>query len=315
MGTYYTRSGMRKHELADTECAIAQAAAQVGDWWTLLIIRDVVLGQHRFDELQAELGLSRKILAERLSSLVSNGVLEKRLYQAHPPRYEYHLTQVGRGLVPILVALQDWGSRYLMGDGSLTATTGQRSLEARRVHRLVSSRLPQLTLSDTTCTRHDVVGDAAWTVIYCYPGAYASSDAYPGGWGEIPGATGCTLESTTFRDRFDEFVALGVQVFGVSTQRPEELAAFAAKARLPFSLLSDQELQLAAALRLPTFRAGGSDRLKRLTLIVAADREIRHVLYPVADPAGSIDDTLRVLARLQGRRPHGRKTAERTKSA
>jgi DNA-binding HxlR family transcriptional regulator/peroxiredoxin len=306
---------MRNHELADTECAIAQAAAQVGDWWTLLIVRDVVVGLHRFDDLQAELGISRKVLAERLSSLVSNGVLEKRLYQARPPRYEYHLTPVGRGLVPVLVVLQDWGSRYVMGDGSLTATSGQRSLEARRVRRLVGSRVPQLTLSDTRGTRRDPVSDAAWTVIYCCPGAYASSDAYPLGWGEIPGATGCTPESTTFRDRFDEFVRLNAQVVGVSTQRPEEQAAFAAKARLPFPLLSDQELQLAAALRLPTFRAGGTDRLKRLTLIVAADREIRHVLYPVPDPVGSVDDALRLLERLQRPRPHGEPAPESAKTA
>src|SRR6266567_29060 len=87
MGTYYNRPRMRNHELADTECAIAQAAALVGDWWTLLIVRDVVVGLHRFDDLQAGLGISRKVLAERLSSLVSSGVLEKRLYQARPPRY------------------------------------------------------------------------------------------------------------------------------------------------------------------------------------------------------------------------------------
>jgi DNA-binding HxlR family transcriptional regulator/peroxiredoxin len=292
----------RNEELADTECAIAQAAALVGDWWTLLIVRDVLNGVNRFAGLRAELGISRKVLAERLAWLVSHGVLEKRLYQARPPRHEYHLTPVGRGLVPVLVALQDWGSRYVMGDGKLTATSGPRSLEARRVRRLVGGRVPPLALSDASGARRDPVGDTGWTVIYCYPGAYASSEAYPLGWGEVPGAAGCTLESTTFRDRFDEFVRRGAQVVGVSTQRPEEQAAFAAKARIPFVLLSDEGLQLAATLRLPTFRAGGSDRLKRLTLIVAADREIRHVLYPVPDPVGSVDDALAMLDRLQRRR-------------
>jgi DNA-binding HxlR family transcriptional regulator/peroxiredoxin len=295
---------MRTHELADTECAIAQAVAIVGDWWTLLIVRDVAGGVNRFDDLQAQLGISRKVLAERLAFLVSHGVLERRPYQAHPPRHEYHLTGVGLGLVPVLIAFQDWGSRFVIGDGSLTATSGPRSLEARRMRHLVGSRMPRLALGDAHGGRRDPVSGERWTVVYCYAGAYASSDEYPVGWAEIPGATGCTLESTTFRDRFDEFMRRNTQVVGVSTQRPEEQAAFAAKARIPFPLLSDQDLQLAAALRLPTFRAGGSDRLKRVTLIVAPEREIRHVLYPVPDPVGSVDDALAALDRLQRRRPH-----------
>jgi peroxiredoxin len=106
------------------------------------------------------------------------------------------------------------------------------------------------------------------------------------------------LESTTFRDRYDDFLRRGAQVVGVSTQRPEEQAAFAAKARIPFLLLSDQDLRLAAALRLPTFRAGGSDRLKRLTLIVGPGRAIRQVHYPITDPVGSVDDALAALDRL-----------------
>jgi DNA-binding HxlR family transcriptional regulator len=72
---------MRHSAFSDAECAIAQALAVVGDWWTLLVVRDMVGGIHRFDELQAELGVSRKVLAERLVSLVEHGVLDKRLYQ------------------------------------------------------------------------------------------------------------------------------------------------------------------------------------------------------------------------------------------
>jgi DNA-binding HxlR family transcriptional regulator/peroxiredoxin len=301
---------MRQYELADMECAIAQAAAVVGDWWTLLIVRDVAGGMHRFDGLQAALGISRKVLTERLGLLLDHGVLEKRLYQARPPRHEYHLTPVGRGLLPVLVALQEWGSRYVMGDGTLTATSGPRSLDRRRVRHLIGRHVPMLTLSDTSGVRRDPVSGDGWTVVYCYPGAYASSDAYPVGWSEIPGAAGCTLESTSFRDRYDEFLRRRTQVAGVSTQRPEQQAAFAAKASILFPLFSDQDLQLAAALRLPTFRAGGSDRLKRLTLIVGPDREIRYVLYPVADPAGSVDDALAALDGLQRR--HSPTTTART---
>ena len=89
----------------------------------------------------------------------------------------------------------------------------------------------------------------------------------------------------------------GARVYGVSTQRPEDQEAFATRQRLPFPLLSDQELRLAAGLRLPTCRTAGSDWLKRGTLLVGSDREIRGVLYPVPDPAGSVDDALALLDR------------------
>lgn len=296
---------MRYSEIADTECAIAQALGVVGDWWTLLVVRDIAGGRHRFDELQAELGVSRKVLSERLTALVDNGVLERHEYQRHPPRFEYHLTTAGLGLTPVLVALQDWGTRFVLGDGSLTATGGPRSLETRRVRRLVGTRVPELTLAASTGDMCDPITDADWTVLYCFPGAYATAASYPPGWGDIPGTRGCTLESVTFRNRQAEFEARGAQVVGVSTQRPDEQGAFKAKERIPFALVSDQELKLAAALRLPTFRAAGSDRLKRLTLLVRRDREIRGVLYPITDAAGSVDDALALLdaARPTRRRP------------
>jgi DNA-binding HxlR family transcriptional regulator/peroxiredoxin len=294
---------MRTHGLFEAECAIAQATAVVGEWWTLLILRDVAGGINRFDELQAALDISRKVLSERLAALVADGVLERRLYRARPPRYEYHLTSAGRGLIPVLIALQDWGSRFVLGDGTMTATTGPRSQEARRVRNLVGAGVPPVALVAGEKMSRDPVGATEWTVIYCYPGAYAASSAYPVGWSEIPGAAGCTLEATTFRDRIGEFDARGAEVVGVSMQRAEEQAAFAAKARIPYRLLSDQELQLAAALRLPTFRAGGRHHLKRLTLIVGADRTIRHVLYPISEPVASVEEALVLLNRLGARRP------------
>jgi len=294
---------MQSRGALDAECAIAQAAAAVGEWWTLLIVRDVAGGINRFEELQTGLGISRKVLSERLATLAEDGILEKRLYRARPPRFEYHLTAAGRGLIPMLIAMQDWGSRFVLGDGTVTATSGPRSKEARRMRKLVGIRLPILALPSSDGPSRDPVGGAEWTVVYCYPGAYAASSAYPTGWSEIPGATGCTLEAITFRERIGEFAARGAEVVGVSTQRPEEQMAFAAKAGITYLLVSDQELQLAAALRLPTFRAAGREHLKRLTLIVRGDREIRQVLYPIADPVASIEQTLVLLDRLGARRP------------
>lgn len=293
---------MRNHESSQTDCAIAHAAAVVGEWWTLLIVRDIAGGISRFDELQAELAISRKVLSERLAALVSDRLLEKHLYRERPPRYEYRLTPAGEALMPLLIALQDWGSRYVLGDGTVTATSGPRSADAKRVRSLIGVRVPPLELAAAKDRWRDPIGGEQWTVVFCYPGAYAARGSYPAGWSEIPGAGGCTLEATTFRNRIDEFAALGAEVVGVSTQRTEDQAAFAAKARLPYVLLSDQELHLAAALRLPTFRAGGRDHLKRLTLLVNEEREIRHVLFPIADPVASVDQALSSLVRARRRR-------------
>lgn len=287
---------MRRDDLPDAECAIEQALGIVGDLWTLLIVRDVAGGIHRFDQLQAELGVSRKVLTERLNALVDHRVLERRQYLERPPRFEYHLTAVGHGLLPVLVALQDWGTRHVMGDGTLTATAAPDSRETQRVHALVGTRVPDLVLDVSKGGLNDPIAPTHWTVLYCFPGAYAPSpDAYPPGWGSIPGATGCTLESVTYRDRLDEFTARNATVLGVSTQRPDQLQAFAEHERIPFPLMSDQQLELAGSLRLPTFRAAGADRLKRLTLLVRDDRQIAGVLYPVPDPAGSVDDMLAMI--------------------
>ncbi len=89
---------------------------------------------------------------------------------------------------------------------------------------------------------------------------------------------------------------------GLSTQRPDQLRAFAEYARMPFPLLSDEDLALTAALRLPTFRAAGVDRLKRLTVVVDPDRTIRAVQFPVVDPAGTVDEALGLVTRLRAER-------------
>ncbi|MFF4831019.1 winged helix-turn-helix transcriptional regulator [Streptomyces sp. NPDC001315] len=289
----------RRTSLEDATCAIAQALDVVGDWWTLLIVRDTARGVHRFDDLQRELGLSRKVLTERLRLLVEADVLTRVPYQDRPVRHEYRLTPRGHALLPVLVALQDWGDAWVLGDGTTTATAAEASREAQRVHELLGTRIPELRLLDHQGEPRDpVAADAPYTVLYCFPGAYARPDAYPPGWTDIPGTPGCTLESCTYRDRLDEFTAAGATVHGVSTQRPDEQRAFADKERLRFPLLSDAELSLITALRLPTFRAAGTSRLKRLTLVVDRDRVVRDVQYPVADVVGSVAAALATVRRL-----------------
>ena len=291
---------MKYTRIGDTDCSIAQALDVVGDWWTLLVVRDVASGLTRFSDLAAELGVSRKVLTERLAMLVERGVLERRQYSDRPPRSEYHLTEAGRGLLPVLIALQNWGAQHVMGDGTLTATSEPASPEARRVHALIGTGIPAgLRLPDAGLVPADPVStDAKWTVLYTFPGSPAVDPGLAPGWSDVPGGPGCTLEARTFRDRLPEFAAADAAVVGVCTQRPEQLARFAELENLPFPLLSDQALALAAALRLPTFRAAGADRLKRATLIVDSTRTVRAVLYPVPDPAASVDEALRLIAGL-----------------
>lgn len=282
--------------LADADCGISQALGVMGDGWTFLIVRDVAGGTTRFDALQRALGVSRRALTERLGRLVEHGVLQRRQYSAHPPRYDYLLTAKGEGLLPVLVALQDWGTRHVMGPGTLTATADSASAEARRVRALTGRRLPAVTLTAHDGTPVDLGTRASWTVLYCFPGAFApDAHGYPPGWSDIPGATGCTLESLTYAARHPAFLLKGAEVYGVSTQRPDQLAAFVAHAKLPFPLLSDQDSTLTAGLLLPTFRAAGVDRFKRLTLLADPTGTIREVQFPITDPAASVDD---ILARL-----------------
>lgn len=294
---------MRMHN-ADETCGIAQAATVLGDWWNVLVLREVARGHVRFDALAAEIGLSRKVLTERLGRLVASGVLRRSLYQRRPVRYEYLLTDAGTALLPLLVAMQDWGDRWVLGDGRLTGTAETESAEHARVHALTGTRLPDgLELPGTRgADRSGTQGadlplvspDAAATVLFTYPGTGVV-------WGEdIPGADGCTLENRLFRDAWPAFREAGVDVRGVSTQLTYEQRQFARAEEVPYPLLSDAAHRLAAALRLPTFRGAGRLRHKRLILVVDAERTVRHALFPVVDIPHAVAESLRLAVRLTG---------------
>jgi DNA-binding HxlR family transcriptional regulator len=97
------------------DCSIARSLEILGERWTLLIIRDVFNGRRRFDQLQDGLGVARNVLANRLSLLMDEGILEKRAYQQRPTRFEYRLTEKGIDLWPVLMAMLEWGDRYVSG--------------------------------------------------------------------------------------------------------------------------------------------------------------------------------------------------------
>ena len=93
-------------------CGIADALEVVGDRWSLLVLREVALGVHRFAAIQAKTGAPRAVLTARLRKLESEGVLARQRYSERPPRDEYLLTDAGRALLPVLVALREWGERH-----------------------------------------------------------------------------------------------------------------------------------------------------------------------------------------------------------
>ena len=118
-----------KIRLEDRECPLSATLGLVGEWWTLLILHDAFDGYTRFDEFQANLGISSSLLTSRLKRLVANGLLERRQYQEHPPRHEYVLTDLGRSLRPVIVALAAWGNARLAPDRT---QHGARRLRNRR---------------------------------------------------------------------------------------------------------------------------------------------------------------------------------------
>ena len=109
---------MQRTSFSDMACSLARSLDVVGEPWTPLIVRDVWMGRAKFDEIQGNLGISRKVLADRLETLVGEGVLERRLYQERPPRHEYVLTDKGEDLMGVLLALISWGDRWVSEEGA-----------------------------------------------------------------------------------------------------------------------------------------------------------------------------------------------------
>jgi DNA-binding HxlR family transcriptional regulator len=108
---------MKRSSFEDMNCSVAQSLEIVGEWWTLLILRDCLMGVTRFDDFQQRLGIARNVLSSRLDTLVGAGVLERTPYQDNPPRSDYRLTEKGRALLPVMTALREWGDEWITGPG------------------------------------------------------------------------------------------------------------------------------------------------------------------------------------------------------
>jgi peroxiredoxin len=173
----------------------------------------------------------------------------------------------------------------------------------RRVHRgpslrndgacdhLSGAAMPALSF-DSTAGRLDLTNLAAGLlVLFIYPHATGLPDAPAPGWDLIPGARGCTAQSCAFRDHHDRLTDLGARLAGLSVQTVDEQREFSARVGLQYPLISDPGRQLAQAIGLPTFTAGGQTFYKRVTLI-ADEGRIGKVFYPVSEPEHNATDVI-----------------------
>jgi DNA-binding HxlR family transcriptional regulator len=128
---------MQRRCLDDSTCPVARSLDSIGDWWTLLIVRDAMLGIRRFSDFQRSLGLARNVLSARLKKMVADGVMTMAPAEDGTSYQEYRLTEKGEGLLPVLVAMRQWGERFLFAPGEphpeLVEWGSGKALEKMRV--------------------------------------------------------------------------------------------------------------------------------------------------------------------------------------
>jgi len=162
---------------------------------------------------------------------------------------------------------------------------------------LSGATLPDLALPATSGSPSNLSKLKGRTVVYIYPRTGVPGIANPDGWDQIPGARGCTPQSCSFRDHYAELKQLGVaQLFGLSTQDTAYQREAAERLHLPFPILSDEQLALTKALRLPTFIAAGMTLLKRMAWVID-DGVVTKVFYPVFPPDRSATEVVDWLKR------------------
>lgn len=108
---------MRRKSFGNARCPVARSLDTIGDWWTLLLVRDALRGARRFSDFQQSLGLAKNVLSARLRKLVDDGIMRLEPSPSRPGRNEYHLTDKGRRLLVVILALRQWGEENLFQDG------------------------------------------------------------------------------------------------------------------------------------------------------------------------------------------------------
>jgi DNA-binding HxlR family transcriptional regulator len=140
---------VRRARTNGMECPVARAMDAIGDWWSILILRDLSLGLSRFDELTASLGVAPNMLTRRLAALIEAGLVERQPYSARPPRYDYRLTEGGRDFEPVLTMLYAWGQRHFGGDCGATVELVDR-VTGRPLDPVVVDRATHRPIDRTT---------------------------------------------------------------------------------------------------------------------------------------------------------------------
>lgn len=144
---------MKRTSFSHTNCSIARALEVVGEWWTILVLREAFLGTRRFEDFQERLGIARNVLASRLRHLVRHGVLARSRYQERPSRHEYWLTDKGRDLFPVIVALMSWGDRWATPPGGPPVVLSERTSGKPLAPRLVCGKTGKpIELASTLAT-------------------------------------------------------------------------------------------------------------------------------------------------------------------
>jgi DNA-binding HxlR family transcriptional regulator len=141
---------MGRKRFGDMNCGIAQSLEVLGDWWTLLIVRDAFFGARRFGDFEANLGIAKNILSDRLSHLVEHGIFAKQAVGESAQRFEYRLTEKGEALLPVLSALRDWSDEWVFGPGHEPVV-----VKDRRTNRRIA-RLRVTDADGRVLTRHDL---------------------------------------------------------------------------------------------------------------------------------------------------------------
>jgi DNA-binding HxlR family transcriptional regulator len=118
---------MRRKSFGRSPCPIARSLEHVGEWWSILIMRDALHGLTRFDDFQKSLGIAPNMLARRLNALVKSGLLERRRYNDRPPRDEYLLTERGRDFRPVVLSLLAWGNRHFAPEGASVVVVNRKT--------------------------------------------------------------------------------------------------------------------------------------------------------------------------------------------
>jgi peroxiredoxin len=156
---------------------------------------------------------------------------------------------------------------------------------------LLGKSLPKIIMTSTSGQQINLAKIKGKIVFYCYPMTGQPGIKLPEGWDLIPGARGCTPQSCSFRDHYQELQSLNTQVYGISTQETAVQLEAQQRLHLPFELLSDLDLKLAEALQLPTFEVENKQLLRRLTFIAQAGTIIK-VFYPVFPPDQNAQDVI-----------------------